>query len=288
MKKTSRRHFIKALGLTLAAPSCATLVRTSPEKSSQDVLKPEVKFRLGMASYTFRAFGLEETLIFTKQLGLERISFKSVHLPLDSTTEAIQAAIAKVKTAGLDPYAGGVIYMKNEQEVQQAFDYAKAAGMKIIVGVPNHELLGLVHQKVQDYDIRMAIHNHGPTDKLYPTPKSVVEKIKDLDPRLGLCLDIGHTQRSAVDPAAAAEQFFDRLLDVHIKDVTASSAEGGPIEVGRGVIDIPKLLRTLIKLGYTGTVSLEYEKDEKDPLPGAAESIGYIRGALAAIDGAKA
>ncbi len=178
--------------------------------------------------------------------------------------------------------------MKNEQEVQQAFDYAKAAGMQIIVGVPNHELLGLVHQKVQEYDIRMAIHNHGPTDKLYPTPESIVEKIKELDPRIGLCLDIGHTQRSAVDPAAAAEQFFDRLLDVHIKDVTASSAEGGAIEVGRGVIDIPKFLRTLIRLGYAATVSLEYEKDQKDPLPGAAESIGYIRGALAAIDGAEA
>lgn len=227
MKKTSRRHFIKALGLTLAAPSCATVVRTSPEKYGQDIPKPKAKFQLGMASYTFRAFGLDETLLFTKRLGLEKISFKSVHLPLDSTVEAIQAAITKVKMAGLEPYACGVIYMKNEQEVQQAFDYTKAAGMQIIVGVPNHELLGLVHQKVQEYDIRMAIHNHGPTDKLYPTPESVIERIKDLDPRLGLCLDIGHTQRSAVDPASAAEQFFDRLLDVHIKDVTASSAEGG-------------------------------------------------------------
>lgn len=288
MEKTSRRQFITTLGLALAAPSCATLVRTSPERSRQEISKPGAKFQLGMASYTFRAFSLDETVLFTKRLELERISFKSFHLPLDSTPEAIQAAMTKVKAARLDPYAGGVIYMKNEQEVQQAFDYAKAAGMQIIVGVPNHELLGLVHQKVQEYDIRMAIHNHGPTDKLYPTPESIVEKIKELDPRIGLCLDIGHTQRSAVDPAAAAEQFFDRLLDVHIKDVTASSAEGGAIEVGRGVIDIPKFLRTLIKLGYAGTVSLEYEKDEKDPLPGAAESIGYIRGALAVIDGAKA
>jgi inosose dehydratase len=288
MEKISRRHFITTLGLALAAPSCATLVRTSPEKSRQEISKPGAKFRLGMASYTFRAFGLDETVLFTKRLGLERISLKSVHLPLDVPVEAIQAAMAKVRTAGLEPYAGGVIYMKNEQEVEQAFDYARAAGMRIIVGVPNHELLGLVQKKVQEYDIRMAIHNHGPTDNLYPTPESIAEKIKELDPRIGLCLDIGHTERSAVDPAAAAEQFFDRLLDVHIKDVTASSAEGGTIEIGRGVIDIPNFLRTLITLGYAGTVSLEYEKDEKDPLPGAAESIGYIRGALAAIDGAKA
>ena len=220
----------------------------------------------------------------TRRMGLARISLKSVHLPLESTVQEIQGALAKVKAAGLDLYAGGVIYMRNEKEVQQAFDYAKAAGMRIIVGVPNHELLDLVNQKAQEFDIRLAVHNHGPGDKLFPTPESVYQKIRGLDPRLGLCLDIGHTQRSAADPAAAAEQFFDRLIDVHIKDVTASSAEGGPIEVGRGVIDIPKFLQTLLKLGYTGTVSLEYEKDEKDPLPGAAESIGYIRGALAAID----
>ncbi len=283
MKKTSRRNFLKAAGAGLAAPPLASLLGASSGIGGQESAKPETKFELGLASYTFRAFGLDNLLLITKRLGLTRISLKSVHLPLESTMEEIQAALAKVKVAGLDLYAGGVIYMRNEKEVHQAFDYAKAAGIRIIVGVPDHELLDLVNQKAQEFDIRLAIHNHGPGDKLFPTPESVYQKIRSLDPRLGLCLDIGHTQRSAVDPAAAAEQFFDRLIDVHIKDVTASSAEGGAIEVGRGAIDIPKFLRTLLKLGYAGTVSLEYEKDEKDPLPGAAESIGYIRGALAAI-----
>jgi inosose dehydratase len=284
MKKTSRRNFLKAAGVALAAPPLASLLGATSDKGGQESAKPEMKFELGLASYTFRAFGLDDLLLITKRLGLSRISLKSVHLPLESTVDEIQATLAKVKAAGLDLYAGGVIYMRNEKEVHQAFDYAKAAGMRIIVGVPNHELLDLVNQKAQEFDIRLAVHNHGPGDNLFPTPESVYQKIRGLDPRLGLCLDIGHTQRSAVDPAAAAEQFFDRLIDVHIKDVTASSAEGGAIEVGRGAIDIPKFLRTLLKLGYAGTVSLEYEKDEKDPLPGAAESIGYIRGALAAID----
>jgi len=284
MKKTSRRNFLKAAGAGLAAPPLASLLGASSGIGGQESATPETTFELGLASYTFRTFGLDDLLLITKRLGLARISLKSVHLSLESKVEEIQAALAKVKAAGLDLYAGGVIYMRNEKEVQQAFDYAKAAGMRIIVGVPNHELLDLVNQKAQEFDIRLAVHNHGPGDKLFPTPESVYQKIRGLDPRLGLCLDIGHTQRSAVDPAAAAEQFFERLIDVHIKDVTASSADGGPIEVGRGVIDIPKFLRTLLKLGYAGTVSLEYEKDEKDPLPGAAESIGYIRGALAAID----
>jgi inosose dehydratase len=136
---------------------------------------------------------------------------------------------------------------------------------------------------VQEYNIPVAIHNHGPDNPLFPTPQSAYERIASLDRRLGLCMDVGHTQRSGVDPAESAEKYFDRLFDVHIKDVSAPTAQGRTVEIGRGVIDIPKLLRTLKRLGFKGTLALEFEKDEKDPLPGCAESIGYLRGAIAAL-----
>jgi inosose dehydratase len=111
----------------------------------------------------------------------------------------------------------------------------------------------------------------------------VYEKIKDLDKRIGLCNDIGHTFRAGVDPVASIEQFADRLLDVHIKDETAPDAKAATIEVGRGAINIPQIIRTLVKINYTGMVSFEYEKSEKDPLPGLAESVGYVRGVMATI-----
>ncbi|HUT44934.1 MAG TPA: sugar phosphate isomerase/epimerase, partial [Sedimentisphaerales bacterium] len=139
----------------------------------------------------------------------------------------------------------------------------------------------------RQYDIKVAIHNHGPTDKVYPTPASVYEKIKDLDKRIGLCNDIGHTMRAGVDPAESVKKYADRLLDVHIKDVSAANKDGSAVEAGRGVIDIPKFLKTLIKIDYDGIVSFEYEKDAKDPLAGLAESVGYVKGVLAAI-GSKA
>jgi sugar phosphate isomerase/epimerase len=173
--------------------------------------------------------------------------------------------------------------MKKEPDVHRAFEYAKAAGMKVIVGVPAPKLLPLVDKKVKEYNIKVAIHNHGPTDKLYPTPASAYEKIKNLDRRIGLCNDIGHTQRAGVDPSVSAEKYADRLLDVHIKDVTAATAKGHGVEIGRGVIDIPRFLRTLLKINYAGIVSFEYEKDADDPLAGLAESVGYVRGVLAAI-----
>ncbi|MBN1998648.1 sugar phosphate isomerase/epimerase [candidate division KSB1 bacterium] len=275
MNKTTRRNFFKLTGAAVAASSVA-LCR--PAQNAGEAVKPG--FELGMASYTFRKFNLEDTIRMTKRLGLTRIAFKSFHLPMDATQDEIKRVSSVVKEAGLELYGCGVVYMKDEQEVNQAFEYAKTAGMKVMIGVPNHELLDMVNQKVQQYDINLAIHNHGPGDKLYPSPESAYEKIKDMDPRMGLCLDIGHAMRIGIDPSEPAEKFKERLHDIHIKDVSAATAEGRTVEIGRGVIDIPKFLKTLIKIGYAGTTSLEYEKDENDPLPGAAESIGYLRGVL--------
>lgn len=243
----------------------------------------ELPFELGLASYTCRKFDLAKTLEMANRVGLKHIALKDVHLAMNSSPDQIKAAAAQVQAAGLDLYGCGVVYMNNEAQVNQAFDYAKAAGMKVIIGVPLPPLLSLVNKKVKEYDIKVAIHNHGPGDKTYPLPDTIIEQIKDLDKRIGLCNDIGHTIRSGVDPAASLEKFADRLIDVHMKDENAATAKGSPVEVGRGVIDIPAVIRTLVKINYTGLVSFEYEKSENDPLPGLAESVGYVRGVMATV-----
>ena len=282
-KEQSRRKFLQAASIGAAASLAGARSCSGQVGSAQKPRKAEPLFNLGMASYTLRKFKLDETLAMTKRVGLKYICFKSFHLPLESTPTQIKAVVAKVKEAGLILYGGGVISMQKEAQVHQAFDYAKAAGMKVIVGVPAPALLPLVNEKVQQYDIKVAIHNHGPGDKIYPTPGSAYERIKGLDKRIGLCNDIGHTMRAGVDPAESARKYADRLLDVHIKDVSEAAAKGHGVEIGRGVIDIPKFLKTLVKTKYDGIVSFEYEKDADDPMVGLAESVGYIRGVLAAI-----
>jgi sugar phosphate isomerase/epimerase len=281
MNKTNRRDFIKLSGLGLAAAAFSGNVCCS-EKTAVPGLS-QGALNLGLASYTFREFSLDEAISMTKRLDLSWISLKSFHLPLDSSENVIKKASALVRDAGLNLYGVGVIYMKNEQEVEKAFHYAHTAGAQVIIGVPDPGLLGLVEEKIKQLDIRLAIHNHGPTDKLYPTPESAYERIKGLDRRIGLCLDAGHTQRAGKDPSASALRYKDRLLDVHIKDVTQAAAAGTTCEIGRGVINIPRLLKTLMEIDYKGCAALEFEKDGKDPLPGAAESIGFLRGVLAVI-----
>ena len=275
--RASRRRFLQVAGASAVACATSTRARLSAAPAAS------VPYQLGMASYTLRAFPMEQAIEMTKRLGLTRIAFKDFHLKMDATPAQIAETVARVKDAGLELYGGGVIYMKSEAQVDRAFEYAKAAGMKLIIGVPNYELLAYTSKKVQEYDIPVAIHNHGPDNPLFPTPQSAYERIAGLDRRIGLCIDAGHTQRSGIDPSESAERYADRLLDVHIKDVSAATAQGRTVEIGRGVIDIPKLLRTLKRINFAGTLALEYEKDEKDPLPGAAESIGYLRGVLATM-----
>jgi sugar phosphate isomerase/epimerase len=156
--------------------------------------------------------------------------------------------------------------------------------MNMIIGVPQHAILPYAEKKVKEYNIRLAVHNHGPGDLVYPSCESAYVLIKNMDPRMGLCLDIGHTQRIQRDPSADLKDYFERIFEIHMKDVTSSDSNGKAIEVGRGVMDIPGFLKTVIQKKFSGIVSFEYEKEDKDPVPGLAESLGYVNGILAVIN----
>ncbi len=277
MKNVTRREFLEKSGLGIAGLSFHPF-HDLPKKP-----KGPLTFKLGIASYTFRNYSLEKALQMAVRLNIRRMSLKSMHLPLDSTKEQIDEAMQKVKAANVDVYAGGVIYMNKKEEVDNAFRYAGDAGMEIIVGSPAHELLGYVEGFVKKTGIKLAIHNHGPTDNVYPSPESVYELVKDLDPRIGLCIDIGHTARLGLDPAVQARKYISRLIDMHIKDETSDTAKSETVEMGRGVIDLVELFKTLIDIKYTGTASFEFEKDPDDVLPGLSESVGYANGILAAL-----
>ena len=225
---TSRRQLLKTAAAAAAGAAILGQTSTSNQCLAAEGKKP--KFQFGMASYTLRKFNLDDTLAITNRVGLKNIAFKSMHLPLDSTPNQIKAIAAKTRASGLNLYGCGVVYMKNQDQVNQAFEYAKTADMKTIIGVPEPQFLSLVDKKVKQYNIKVAIHNHGPEDKTYPTPESIYSKIRSLDKRIGLCMDIGHTQRCGIDPGDDAARFADRLLDVHIKDVTKAQRDGRTLE----------------------------------------------------------
>lgn len=282
----TRRQFLTAAGMGLMAAGTGAAYGAytdSPAKRKSKGEKTTDLFGIGMAGYTFAKLTIDKTIEIMQRTGVKNLSLKDIHLPLDSNQEAISSVFGKFRDAGINVYTVGVVYMKSEQAVNQAFEYAKMAGVKLIVCAPNYELLSLVEKKVKEYDIKTAIHNHGPDNPLYPNPTDIWNHIKDMDSRMGICIDIGHTTRDGHDPCLDMERYAKRINDIHIKDVSMASKEGKTIEMGRGVINIPEFVRILRKVKYSGMCSLEFEKDMNDPIAGIAESIGYFKGVMAGL-----
>lgn len=276
--KITRGQFLKTVGLSATATFA-----TSKGFSAPALIQSNASYKLGLASYTLRKLSLEEVIDVCKRLGLSAVALKSMHMPLESSAEEIKSMAGKVRGAGLNLYGAGVIYMKSKQEVDDAFNYASNAGLEMIIGVPNHELLPQVNELVKKHNIKLAIHNHGPGDDLYSSPHDVYSKIKDLDKRIGFCIDVGHVVRIGQDPIPMIEKYKDRLYDMHLKDVDKAQSDGTSVEIGRGIIDIPGVIKALNKIKYQGYAAFEYEKDGDNPVPGLAESVGYVRGVMKVV-----
>ena len=278
---SSRRKFLQTAAVGATASMLSPLALFAAEKRHTPAVQPPADLQLGVAGYTFAQFDIEGAINIMKRLNLKNISVKDIHLPLNSSPEKIKSVLDQFGAAGINVYAVGVIYMKTKEAVDQAFTYAKNVGVPMIVGVPAYDLLDYTEEAVKKYNIRIAIHDHGPEDKLYPGPEDVIQRIKDRDARMGICLDIGHAQRAGSNPADAVKKYSKRLFDLHLKDVTANGKEGKPTEMGRGIIDFPAFVSALRKVKYEGFCSFEYEKNMKDPLPGMAESLGFFKGVAA-------
>lgn len=280
----NRRSFLQSSLAGSAALAALAVPFTTGAALTKERKEADAGLKLGLTSYTLRKYKLDEALALTKEAGVKYISLKDMHLPLKSTKAQCEEARQKVEAAGLTLMGGGVIYMKNNPaELRGFFDYAKNAGMPALICSPDPDALDAVEKLAKEYDVRIAIHNHGPTDKKYPSPLDVLKLIKDRDAHMGLCIDVGHTVRIGQDPIPIIETCADRLYDFHIKDVTLAEPNGKAITVGRGVIDIVAVLRTLAKIHYKYQVALEYEDKGDAPVPGMFESFGYIRGVLATL-----
>jgi sugar phosphate isomerase/epimerase len=278
--EVSRRSFIAAA----TAAAAWTTFNRDMSAGAAALAAPASRLKLGLASYSMREFTLDQALEMARTLGVKYMTFKDVHVPRTDPPETTRALRAKIEAAGITIMGGGTITIPNDPaQVRKEFEYAKNAGFPLIFISPDPGALDAIEQAAKSFDIRVAIHNHGPEDKHWPRPQDAYAAVKSRDKRLGLCIDIGHTLRTGTDPVQACRECRDRLYDMHVKDLAVPNDERTQTEVGRGVIDFPALFRTLIEIGYTGQVGLEYEINAKNPLPGMSESFGYMRGVLAGI-----
>ncbi len=279
----SRRDFVRsgALAAAALASPCGIFALAQPqEHSPADDASP---IRLGLASYTFRNFTRTQLIGFMKQLNVFALNAKDVkdHLPMDPQAEA--AALADYAAAGIKLHAAGAIYFPKDEDadIRSKFEYCRRAGIGVIVaGDPTLETLPRIEGFAREYDIRIAIHNHGPEDKLWPSPLAVLKAVKNMDPRMGCCIDVGHAVRAGTDVVQAIHEAGPRLFNIHMKDLTNFQSKQSQVAVGEGKMPVRKIFEALVATKYQGFLDLEYEVHPDDPMPGVISSFAYMRGVL--------
>lgn len=272
-----------------SVPPALALALTPTHAGAQQYHIAGADFKLGIASYSFRKLSRMQAIEMVKQLGTPYLNVKDFHLPLDSTPEQIEAAKKEFAAAGIILVGcGNISFQKDDDaDIRAKFEYAKRAGFPLIVCAPTAVTLPKLESFVKEYNIKIAVHNHGPEDKNFPTPQSVLKVVRNMDPRCGLCIDIGHTARTGVDVVASIAEAGPRLLDMHVKDLANTTEKESQVAVGEGKLPIPQIFLQLIRMKYSGCVNLEYEIHPDDPLPGMQKSFSYMRGVLAGIQAAK-
>ena len=283
-QEMSRRSFVQSSAL-IAAACAAPVALPAFAEPSQAALKPS-PLKFGIATYTFRNFTRAQMIGFLKDLEVTSINCKDTkdHLPMDPAEEA--KALADYAAAGIQLHAAGTVYFPKDEDddIRTKFEYCKRAGVKVIVaGDPKPEILPRIEKFVKEYDIRFAIHNHGPEDKVWPSPLNVLKAVKGMDPRMGCCIDIGHCVRAGTDIVEAIHQVGPRLFNMHVKDLTGYASRESQVAVGRGIIPFHEMFEALIAIRYPGFIDLEYEIHDNDPMPGVIESMAYMRGMVAGM-----
>jgi sugar phosphate isomerase/epimerase len=240
--------------------------------------------RLGIASYTFRNFDQAHLIDFMKELKTPYLNVKEMHLPMTPADQVAPRA-AEYRAAGLTLTAAGTISFNedNDEDIRKKFEYCKVAGISLIVGAPTHQTLPRIEKFVKEYNIRVGIHNHGPEDKNFPSPLDVLAAVDKMDPRMGCCIDVGHTMRSGTDVVTALHKAGARLFDVHMKDLADGTKKESQVAVGDGIMPVRAIFQALIDLRYFGNVDLEYEIFPDNPMPGVVKSFAYMRGVLAGM-----
>ncbi len=281
MLTMNRRDLLQSL---VAAGGAGAMLRgqSPPARSAGDG-----DIRLGVATYSLRSFQRDMAIRMIRDMGIHYADVKDFHLPLNDSPAQLAAGRKRFKDAGIEIIGGGNITLKENDEasLRRYFDYARNCGFPIMICAPTHENLGVVEKLAKEYDVKMAIHNHGPEDKQFPTPSSVLAAVRNMDPRMGLCIDIGHTARTGEDIVEAIAAAGPRLFEMHFKDLKDKSAKESQCVVGEGVLPIPEMFEQLRKIGYKGVCSLEYEIDEDNPGPGMQRSFAYMRGVVAGHKG---
>ena len=253
-------------------------------------------FYAGCQIYTFKEFPVLEALEKIAACGGKTVEFfpgqklngGDDKTKFDQNTSVEQRAPvkAKLKALGLTPVGFGVVggLGKDEESTRKVFEFCKDMGIGIVVAEPTEtkEAYDIIEKLVKEFDIKMAIHNHPKNplkrDYKYWDPEYVLSWVKDRDPRMGSCADIGHFVRSGIKPVDAIRILKGRIFDSHMKDLDAFGVrEAKDMVWGTGKSDVAAVLNAYAEMGFYGPIDVEWEKDWLTSQPDVAKCLAWLK-----------
>jgi inosose dehydratase len=274
LRTSSRRDFL-ATSLALAG---AVSLGSRTASGRPWLAGPYGPFKMGLQSYSLRAFKTEEALAKTKELGLHYWESYSAH----TNPDPAKAADYKSQAAGfgVEVIGFGVSgFSKDHAANRKYFEFGKALGVGYLSADPTTDAFDSLDKLTEEYGIAIGIHPHGPGSR-WEKIDQIHSAIKDHSDKIGICLDTGHLLRSHEDPVRAVEVFGKRIYGVHLKDV--KDAKTFTI-LGEGDLKLDTLLQKLAQLDYRYCLALEYEESEKSPMADIEKCLEATRKAVAKI-----
>jgi len=280
-QEMSRRLFVGAAG----AATCATLSGVDQAHGACRAKATDTNdLHLGIQLYSLRGYPVDEALQHAKDLGFKYVEFYGGMFPTNADPVAIAGMKKKVADLGLTISAHGVNKFGGDAAAnRKVFEFAQAAGIPTITADPSPEAFESLDRLVKEFDIRIAIHNHGPTYR-YDKVIDVLHAIEGHDDRIGACADLGHFIRSGERPTEVIRLLKGRLYGIHLKDFKEMQEKTQGVILGRGQLDVPAVFAALKQVGFpsTGALSLEYEEHPDNPLADIRECMQVARDAMAA------
>jgi sugar phosphate isomerase/epimerase len=236
-------------------------------------------FVLGIQSYSLRDFPVDKALDDIQQLGLHTVEFFEKHLSLGSSQEQIDQMKEQLAKRDIKLLAHGVNgFGKDEAANRRVFEFAKKAGIRNISANPSPDAFDSLDKLVEEFDIRIAIHNHGPGAS-YDKVDDVLKAIQARHKLIGACADLGHYIRSGEDPVKAIRLLEGRLYGVHLKDFDQPKGDAKGVILGKGQLDVVEVFKALKKVEFPadGALSIEYEEHAENPMPDLRECVAIAR-----------
>ena len=266
----NRRTFLNR-SLVLAVAAGATwfdVPKLLGQTMPPDYRKRYGGYPMGIQSFCLRGFGIEGALDEVQKLGLRYIEMYHLHFPVTPDQGKIKEMLVACARRDITISAHGVQnFTSDHAQNEKFFQFAKAAGLSLVTANPAPDSFESLDRLVKQYDIKLAIHNHGP-DAFYDKIDDSLDAVKNWDLRIGFAADLGHYLRSNQDPVEAIHRLAPRLYGVHLKDVAEKQKKTRSVVLGRGHLDVAGVFKALKKVGFraNGAFSLEYEENPTNPI----------------------